>query len=240
MECKHCGCLSKENAWKRQPHRWAAKYPGRKWRGFHLNEFASPWRTWDEIVEDFLTAKHDSVEALKVWTNTALGLSWEEQGELDMDELLLKRRVAYNCEVPAEVLVLTAAVDVQDNRLEYEIEGWGVGYKSWGIRYGVLMGDPGQLEVWNALDDVLYDEYERADGQKLRIMTTCVDTGGHHTSEAYAYCRAREDRRIWAIKGRGGSGEAFIQRPKARHKSGCWLFTIGVDVGKDTTPEQLL
>lgn len=239
MECKHCGCLSKENAWKRQPHRWAAKYPGRKWRGFHLNEFASPWRSWDEIVEDFLTAKHDSVEALKVWTNTALGLSWEEQGELDMDELLLKRRVAYNCEVPAEVLVLTAAVDVQDNRLEYEIEGWGVGYKSWGIKYGVLMGDPGQLEVWNALDDVLYAEYVRADGQRLRIMTTCVDTGGHFTSEAYAYCRAREDRRIWAIKGRGGSGEAFIQRPKARHKSGCWLFTIGVDVGKDTISSRL-
>mgnify|MGYP005750350051 CR=1 FL=1 len=64
-------------------------------------------------------------------------------------------------------------------------------------------------------------------------------TGGHHTSEAYAYCRAREDRRIWAIKGRGGSGEAFIQRPKARHKSGCWLFTIGVDVGKDTISSRL-
>ena len=237
--CKECGALSKEAAWKRQPIRWVAKYPGRKWRGFHLNELASPWKRWDELVEDFLRAKHDGVEAMKVWHNTALGLSWEERGELDMDELLLRRRQMYNCQVPGEVLVLTAAVDVQDNRLEYEIVGWGAGKKSWGIQYGVIMGDPGQLETWTALDDVLFDNYIRADGQQLQVMTTCVDSGGHYTSEVYAYCRARESRRVWAIKGRGGAAEAFLQRPKSRHASGAWLFTIGVDVGKDTLSSRL-
>lgn len=75
--CKECGVLSKEASWKRQPIRWKAKYPGRKWRGFHLNELASPWKRWDEIVEDFLRAKHDGPEAMKVWHNTALGLSGE-------------------------------------------------------------------------------------------------------------------------------------------------------------------
>lgn len=237
--CKECGALSKEAAWKRQPIRWVAKYPGRKWRGFHLNELASPWKRWDELVEDFLRAKHDGVEAMKVWHNTALGLSWEERGELDMDELLLRRRQMYNCQVPGEVLVLTAGVDVQDNRLEYEIVGWGAGKRSWGIQYGVIMGDPGQLETWTALDDVLFDNYIRADGQQLQVMTTCVDSGGHYTSEVYAYCRARESRRVWAVKGRGGAGEAFIQRPKSRHASGAWLFIIGVDVGKDTLSSRL-
>lgn len=238
--CRACACVEKENSWKRQPIRWTAKNPEKKrWRGFHLNELASPWKRWDEIVEDFLTAKHDGVDAMKVWHNTALGLSWEEQGELNMDELLLKRRRAYNCRVPEEVLVLTAAVDVQDNRLEYEICGWGIGKKSWGIQYGVIMGDPGQMEPWSQLDDVLFADYERADGQKLQIMTTCVDTGGHYTSEAYAYCRAREARRVWGIKGKGGSGESFIQRPKQRNKAGVWLFILGVDVGKDTISSRL-
>lgn len=236
--CKECGTLSKEAAWKRQPIRWKAKKPGRKWRGFHLNELASPWKRWDEMVEDFLRAKHDGPEAMKVWHNTALGLSWEERGELDMDELLLRRRQMYNCYIPEQVLVLTAAVDVQANRLEYEIVGWGAEKKSWGIQYGVIMGDPGQMETWTALDDVLFDSYTRADGQQLQIMTTCVDSG-FNSSEVYAYCRARETRRVWAIKGRGGSGEAFIQRPKSRHASGCWLFTIGTDVGKDTLLSRL-
>ena len=237
--CKECGALSKEAAWKRQPIRWKAKYPGRKWRGFHLNELASPWKRWDEVVEDFLRAKHDGVEAMKVWHNTALGLSWEERGELDFDELLLRRRQMYNCLVPEQVLVLTAAVDVQDNRLEYEIVGWGAEKKSWGIQYGVIMGDPGQMETWTALDDVLFDTYTRADGQQLQVMTTCIDSGGHYGSEVFAYCRARESRRVWAIKGRGGAGEAFIKRPKSRHASGAWLFTIGVDVGKDMLHSRL-
>lgn len=237
--CKECGALSKEAAWKRQPIRWKAKYPGRKWRGFHLNELASPWKRWDEVVEDFLRAKHDGPQAMKVWHNTALGLSWEERGELDFDELLLRRRQMYNCLVPEQVLVLTAAVDVQDNRLEYEIVGWGAEKKSWGIQYGVIMGDPGQMETWTALDDVLFDTYTRADGQQLQVMTTCIDSGGHYGSEVFAYCRARESRRVWAIKGRGGAGEAFIKRPKSRHASGAWLFTIGVDVGKDTLHSRL-
>lgn len=237
--CKECGALSKEAQWKRQPIRWTPTNPGRKWRGFHLNELASPWRRWDEIVGDFLRAKHDGVEAMKVWHNTALGLSWEERGEVDIDELLLRRREMYNCQVPAPVLVLTAAVDVQDNRLEYEIVGWGAEKKSWGIQYGVIMGDPGQMETWTALDDVIFGEYIRADGQTMHVMTTCVDSGGHYSSEVYAYCRARESRRVWAIKGRGGAGEAFIQRPKTRHRSGAWLFTLGVDAGKDTLSSRL-
>ena len=237
--CKECGALSKEAAWKRQPIRWKAKYPGRKWRGFHLNELASPWKRWDEVVEDFLRAKHDGPQAMKVWHNTALGLSWEERGELDFDELLPRRRQMYSCLVAEQVLGLTAAVDVQDNRLEYEIVGWGAEKKSWGIQYGVIMGDPGQMETWTALDDVLFDTYTRADGQQLQVMTTCIDSGGHYGSEVFAYCRARESRRVWAIKGRGGAGEAFIKRPKSRHAPGAWLFTIGVDVGKDTLHSRL-
>ena len=34
------------------------------------------------------------------------------------DEELLKRRERYNCEVPPEVLYLTAGVDTQDDRFE--------------------------------------------------------------------------------------------------------------------------
>lgn len=238
--CKHCGALGREVEWKRQPIKWVAKYPdNKKRRGFHLNEFASPWRRWGDMVHDFLNAKRNGIEMLRVWHNTALGLSWKEQGNLDINELLMKRRQMYNCNIPAEVLVLTAGVDVQDNRLEYEVVGWGLDKKSWGIKYGVIMGDPGQIQTWNALDDVIFDNYEREDGQKLTVSTTCVDSGGHFTSEVYAYCRAREARRVWAIKGRGGSGEAFIQRPKTRHKSGAWLFNLGVDSGKDTLASRL-
>lgn len=238
--CKFCGVLEREVVWKRQKIKWVAGKPENEGkRGFHLNELASPWKTWDEIVQDFLEAKRQGKEMMKVFHNTSLGLSWEEEGDLDMDELLLKRRQYYNCIVPVGVVILTAGVDVQDNRLEYEIVGWGVGKISWGIQYGVIMGDPGKTETWDQLSAVLFDTYKREDGTDLQVLTTCIDSGGHYTSEVYQYCRKNEARRVWAIKGQGGSGTVYIQRPKRRNDAGVWLFHIGVDAGKDTIASRL-
>ena len=239
-KCRHCGVIEREVLWKRQPIKWIAEHPEIKdVRGFHLNELASPWKHWDEIVEDFLEAKRQGKEMLKVWHNTSLGLSWEEDGDLDIKDILLKRREFYNCMVPKDVLVLTCAVDVQDNRLEYEILGWAKDKVSYGIKYGVLYGDPGKVEVWTMLDDVLFSNYKRSDGLDMQIMTTCIDSGGHYTEKVYQYCKKREMRRVWAIKGQGGSGIPFIKRPKRRNESGAFLFIIGVDVGKDTLSSRL-
>src|SRR5690606_15664893 len=129
--CKFCGALHSEIEWKSGQGKWIAEKPKVRKRGFHLNELASPWKRWEEIVKDFKDAKKKGTETLKVWVNTSLGETWEEEGEgVEADELL-KRRELYDCEVPEEVLVLTAAVDVQDNRLEYEVVGWGLDKESW-------------------------------------------------------------------------------------------------------------
>jgi len=238
--CMECGAIGTEQEWKRQPIKWIAKHPERiSKRGFHLNELASPWKRWNEIIKDFLEAKRGGKETLKVWTNTSLGLTWEEEGDMDIYDQLIKRREYYEHEVPEDAIVLTAGVDVQDNRLEYEIVGWGIDKESWGIQYGVIMGDPGLKKTWDDLDNVLEKNYLRADGLEMQILTTCVDSGGHYTTEVYNYCKKRESKRVWAIKGQGGSGVSYIQRPSKRNKSGAWLFNIGVDVGKDTISSRL-
>lgn len=241
-ECRKCACLDSEVRWKHQPIRWKALHPEiTKIRGFHLNEFCSPWGSWQEIADSFLKAKHKGVDSLKAWTNTTLGETFKQKRELSADEIIKNRRIAYNCQVPEEVLVLTAAVDVQDNRLEYEIDGWGKDYRSWGIKYGAIMSDPGQPITWSMLDDILFDTYMRADGQRMQIMTTCIDSGGHFTQQVYAYCKdpRREARRIWAIKGFYGEGVPLVRRPKSRNKAGAFLFDIGVDTGKDTLLSRL-
>lgn len=238
--CIHCGFINNEKIWKYQPIKWIATHPEVKGkRGFHLNELISPWKSWNEIIADFLDAKRKGIEALKTWRNTSLGLSWEEQSELDIQDKLLERRQYYNCDIPKDVLVLTCGVDVQDNRLEYEIIGWGLEKSSWGIKYGVIMGDISKKQVQQDLDDVLSSDYDREDGLKLNIMTTCIDSGGHYTDFVYDYCKKREMKRVWAIKGQGGTGIPYIQRPKRRNKAGVFLFMLGTDVGKDTIASRL-
>lgn len=66
---------------------------------------------------------------------------------------------------------------------------------------------------------------------------TCVDSGGHYTQEVYAACRERQNKRVFAIKGKGGEGIPFVGVPtrvalKDNKRITCWLYTIGVDAGK--------
>lgn len=233
--CRECGCIDSEIVWKKQPIKWVANNPDvTDIRGFHLNALSSRWKTWDSIVDDFLTAKKQGAEMLKVWVNTMLGESWEEDSEVDFTELLTKRRQYYNCLIPNDVVALTCGVDTQDNRLEYEIVGWGVGKKSWGIKYGIVLGDPAHKETWEALSKILFAEYKRADGLPLRIMSTCIDSGGHKTEQVYDFCREHFLDNVYAIKGVGGSGIPFVKIPKTVNDAGVYLFNVGVDVGKDT------
>lgn len=241
--CPHCGTIEGEVKWKKQMShaiKWVAGNPDVKdIRGFHINALYSPWKKWESLVDDFLTAKKGGKEALKVFVNTMLAESWEDESDIDFNELLSKRRQYYNCIVPNDVVALTCGVDVQDNRLEYEIVGWSVGRVSWGIQYGVIHGDPANDETWDKLSAVLFAQYERQDGVRLSIMATCIDSGGHKTEQVYKYCKAHFLQNVYAIKGQGGSGLPYVKIPKNTNDAGVFLFIIGVDVGKDTLYSRL-
>jgi phage terminase large subunit GpA-like protein len=239
LACKHCGVLHLEREWKSGSGEWRARRKNKQMRGFHLNELASPWKRWTRIVEDFKSAERGGPSKLKVWINTSLGETWEERGTGVDSDSLIKRREIYNA-IPDQVVLLTCGVDVQDNRLEYEVVGWGSEAESWGVQYGVIMGDPGQRYVWDMLDkQVVKAPFLRADGERMTVLSTAIDTGGHYTKQVYTYCCARESLRVWAIKGKGGMGIPFIGRPKRRNDEGAWLFILGVDVGKDTLVSRL-
>lgn len=233
MTCRACGALHTEFEWKAQQGEWLAAYPNRKKIGFHVNELASPWKRWEEIIEDFKYAKK-STETLKVWINTALGESWEEAGDGADEEVLYNRREDYGCEVPDDVLVLTAGVDTQDDRFEIEVVGWADGEESWGIQYKVIYGDLHTQKPWNELDEFLKSEFYYADGRPIRIASTCIDTGGHFTQEVYKFVKPREVRRVFAIKGKGGESLPFVHKATKNNREGVSLITLGVDAGKST------
>ncbi len=233
--CRSCGALHPKQDWHQEDGKWIARKPNAKTRGFHLNEFASPWKQWETIVEEFHTAKLGGQETQKVWTNTSLGETWEEEGEQIEDEQLMKRLEGYKHGVPNQVKVLTAAVDVQDDRFEIEIVGWGAGKESWGIRYDKLYGDLKQQDIWRQLDEYLSRSWSNAEGKKFVPAITCIDSGGHFTTEVYRFCKPREARRIYAIKGKGaqdGEYVPFLNGSKRTPREKTVLFNLGVDEGK--------
>lgn len=205
--CRECGCVSNEYRWKEQGKygKYVAANPGAESRGFHLNTLASTFVGWKEIVTKFIEAKialdHGNPEQMKVWVNTELGETWEERGIQLEDIELFNRREIYAAEVPDDVLYLTAGVDVQDDRFEVEVVGWGEGTESWGVRYQKIFGDMLSDQVWDDLDNFLLRTWHKADGTAYPLLATCIDSGGHHTDEVYRFAKERLNRRIFAIKG---------------------------------------
>lgn len=240
LACPECGCEIDEKHKPRMLARgeWRAESVAPGIAGFHLNELYSPWRRWSDVVKDFLSAK-SSPETLKTWVNTSLGETWEEQSEKSDPATLLARRENYTAaRLPSHILYLTAGIDVQDDRLELEIVGWRQDGRdsppeSWGIEYLVLRGDPARMEVWNQLDGILKRDYRTEDNRSLRISAACIDSGGHHTAQVYAFCEARKGRHIYAIKGLPGP------RPIWNHKAGksikykAQVWHVGSDTAKD-------
>ena len=212
--CPECGCLSSEEEMRRQPAKWIAENPDayvRGHRSFWLNAFSSPWQAWSKVVYAFLIARKDP-QRLKVVYNTMLGELWEDRGDLEDEDTMLARREDYGAredgtpvELPKGVLVLTCGVDTQNDRLEYEVVGHGHYGETWGIKKGIIMGDPGYDEPWQRLDEVVSHVYKFKDGTGLTISMTFVDSGGHKTQHVYNQCLARLQRRVFAIKGQGHS-----------------------------------
>lgn len=244
--CPYCGAISNEVLWKEQFEKgiFIAEFPDRKVRGFHLNALASLFVEWKEIVQKFIQAneekKKGNIELLKVWTNTELGQTWEDDGEqIEADTLWQNRREKYNCEVPNEVIVLTAGVDTQDDRFEIEVVGWGVDKENWGIKYQVIYGDLKLKPIWNELDTFLSQTFTTPDGRRLKIICTCVDSGGHFTNQVYRFCKERYARRVFAIKGKGGAEVAYYNKPTTSNPVKVPLFTVGVDTGKAILQQRL-
>ncbi len=246
MECRYCGERFTEIEWKSGKGKYIAGNNNKKVRGFHLNELASPWKHWDEIINDFKKAKDNSEktgsqEPLKVWINTTLGETWEERGESANENSILQRCEDFDSELPKGVLILTAGVDVQKDRFEIETVGWGRGYESWGIKYEKLYCDMTKQSAWDILEEYLQKEYYFADGTGLLTACTFIDTGGLYTTDTYKFLKNmnRKQRNIFGIKGMGGMGLPLIYKSSVNNSEKVKIFILGVDSGKEMIMSRL-
>ena len=174
--CPECGCISDEVTMKRAPAHWQAENPAAYENGirsFWLNSFVSQWAAWKETVLKYLNALGDT-KKMQVVYNTRLGLLWEDRGDVQDEDTMLGRREEYPAELPDGVLVLTAGVDTQDDRMEYEIVGFGHFGETWGIEKGIIMGRPDSDEVWQQLDELITPAIAPEEAILLECITTMV------------------------------------------------------------------
>lgn len=216
---------------------WVSSEPFDGVAGFHLSEIYSPWSTPGAMAAAFLEAKHAGTEMLQTWVNTALGESWEEQGEQVSDHALMQRLERFPSAVPAGAHVLTLGADVQADRIEYEIVGWNATEESWSIDDGILPGDPVQDDVWHDLAAVLSERYRHESGAEMTIAQACIDAG-YLTKRVQEFCK-QAGAHVVPVIGRAGAGRPVvetgrqrIQRLRKRRANGARSEIVGVDEAK--------
>lgn len=200
-QCEACEAKHSEREWKKQPGVWVAAWEGVNTRGFHLNEYVSPWKTWLEIEQEFLLAKNVP-EMLKTWINTSMGETFNVSGDAP-DWTEVKNRCGdYNPDsLPSEAVFLTCGADVGKRNIHWVIRAWAKGYKSWLVDYGELIGDTSKPEVWEDLAAVIERQYSG-----LEIVKTLIDSG-YRADRVYEFCRSH--RRCAPTKGHDTLSKPF-------------------------------
>ena len=233
--CEECGSVIEESKkqWMLKHGEWRATNESSNTAGFHISELYSVWSTWSQMATNFLEAKKNP-ETLKTYLNTSLAVSWEEQGDAVEYDTLLQRRLSYDkTTVPEEVLVITAGIDTQKDRLECQLVGWGKNYEAWVLDYKIFWGDPNAINVWQELDNYLKKRYKTESNRVIPISCACLDSGGHHTNQVYQFTKPRQARRIFAIKGLSTAGKPIVNRPTFVGKNKAVLYGVGTDTAKE-------
>lgn len=242
--CEACGVLIPESAKGEmlERGRWQPTNPEAPSavRGYHLSALYSPpgWLSWSEIVRRWRAAQ-GRPDKLQVFVNTVLAETWAEKGEAPEWERLMSRREDYRSgTVPAGGLILTAGVDVQADRLEFEVRAWGPELESWSVDYQVVDGSPAEASTWDRLHELLSRHYPHEGGITLPIQCAAIDSG-YAAAELHKFLRRHPDPRYMAIKGDarvptilGRALGTDVNRKGKRIRRGLKVFGVGVHHAK--------
>lgn len=250
--CEHCAKRI-EDEWRYkmiQPAsgaKWIAEKLFQSRAGFWINQWYSPFVTIGETVMEFLDGK-DKKETLKTVINTAFAETFDDSEQPDVVGIEDQREI-YPAEIPNGVLILVAGVDVQGDRLEVEIIGYGVGEESWSIAYHIIEGSkevigengektsrkltPNDQELWDRLKAELTRQYKHEKGYAMYVSAVGLDTGGHHTNKVYEQVKKNQGRFWLAMKGAKDPGRPLISKPSRSNKGRIPLYTIGTEAAKD-------
>jgi len=222
---------------------WRANAPLAETAGFHINELYSPWVKFKDIVKEFIEAKKGGPTTLRTWVNTSLGETWKEkEGDVPQWKEIYSRRETYKIgSIPDGVRILTAGIDVQKDRIECEVVGWGNAYESWSIDYIVKHLDTSNdNELISALEEIISNEYEGKESLRFHIAKVAVDSG-YNTQTVYNAIRIINNKKLVPIKG-SDTQQIPISLPKAvevsitkgrKIKKGVNLYTVGSSILKN-------
>lgn len=210
-----------------EPEDWPAWYAvrgpdvGTKLEGRHPSwdgiwQAYSPFTTWSRIWEKFDSASRSGEpEDLVTFWQQVLGRPFEAAYNRPSNETLFEKREEVGAlaglqrgVVPAWAWSILGAADLQGDRIEWASYGMGRERRMARIDSGVIPISPNDPRAWDELKRVTERTYEGPHCRPLGFDRFGIDTGGHHTSQAYAFC-LRNGAPVLALKGKPNDRDAM-------------------------------
>ena len=252
--CPNCeaAIAERHKAWMVREGHWRITRPEVQGHaGFKLNALVSllPNTTWAHLAQEW-EEKSSSPDTKQVFINTRLAEGWDGDEEtLDPDALEARAEPfglpdsddpdgeAY--QIPHEALLLTCGVDVQGDRIEATLFGWGRPKtfnryelpQIFVLGHRIYWGAPQDEALWSDLDALRKTRWSHPLGGNIRISAMAVDSG-YETDYVYDYCFPRHGHKVIAVKGQQGFGRPTVQassgRQRSRNRRGR-IYIAGVD-----------
>ncbi|MCK1402034.1 phage terminase large subunit family protein [Bradyrhizobium sp. 4] len=216
-----CGKKQKPEIWIREPAAPGVEYAvcsecgKRAVPNDHAGGIASklyaPKQSIRQLVKKYRSALKAGIEELKTFYNTQLARTWKVAGEAPEWDRVYGRRGGYRSgTVPSGVLILFAGVDVQKDRLEISVWGFGRNRERWLIEHRVIPGQVIQQATWDELAKMFDDVWRRESGAEMSVRDWGIDSGAF-AAEVGAFVRSQMGRNnVHAVDGHDNSLMPYI------------------------------
>lgn len=244
LMCPHCACLIDDTIRQKSINngKWIHAYPDRRVKSFFLNALTSPFTSLSTLVEQYYESLSDINKRIQ-FVNEILGLPWEDEG-IRVDHIQFGDRLEKYTKdtLPNNILFATAGVDVQANRLEAVIYGWYNDYESYVIDRIIISGLPSEPTTWKTLHHALQYTYKRQDNTPVKLLKTCIDTGGF-TEESGAFQQyvvdfVKKNARFNYVAVKGASTRQKTIIPQLKKSPGS-IYLIDTIAAKDMIYDNL-
>lgn len=217
--CADCGAVIEERSKTEMlaAGEWRATHPERETsvKGFHVNGLYTPiglGDSWAKHAAAWERAQ-GSQARMQVFYNTRLGeVHKGERIRVEWEQVKGRTEPYPLRTIPSGVLTLTSFTDVQKDRLETQILGWGRAEQITVIDYLVQYGDTTRTEVWDALDNHLAKEFINAYNVPMRLACSLIDSG-YLQDIVLGFTRPRKARGIFASRGSTNATRLPIGKP---------------------------
>ncbi|WP_306147231.1 MULTISPECIES: phage terminase large subunit family protein [unclassified Roseibium] len=224
FHCVECGSAIQEH------HRpqmlkgieWIAQNPKAKrhHRSFWIWSAYSYLQTFERIARAWLKAKGDPASE-QTFLNDTVGKAYQTQGEAPPWEELRDRGAASDYprgRIPAGALVITIGIDCQDDRVEWQVVGWGRNRERYAIQYGVFPGHISEEGCREKLDALIRQSWPNAYGRKISADRVGID-GNAFTEDVWDWVKKHPASLVMMVRGNNSDNAPLIMPvKKERHK----------------------